>query len=171
MLDKIDIRDILKDHFGTLVSYSDSKPRPVDYVLFYILPLVSAVVAAVRDFRLTDDAVAVLINALAILAGLLFNLLVLVHGLTSVKAPTGATDKRIMLSGTYANIAYAIVVALIALVPLVLIANGVPWIRRWGSWSAVFLVIHFSLTLLMILKRLHAIMTHELRAPPATKRD
>ncbi len=165
MFGKVDIRDILRDHFRTLVSYDSKRPHVGDYILFYVVPLAAVAVAVWRHFVLSEGAVGVLMGAVAILAGLLFNLLVLIHGFSRTTGPTTPEDGKQLLSETYANIAYATLVALLSLVPLSYLANGHgPWTRIANGLS-LYLLLHLGLTLLLILKRIHALISHELKAP------
>ncbi len=169
MLRKIDLRDVVRDHFRTLVRYPDTRTSPADIVLFVLLPLALAAGAAALHILLSPVAVDVLTNAMAILAGLLFNLLVLIHSLArGYQGPTGTADAQNLLQQVYANIAYSILLALLALVPLVFVASA-PDARRLAivaSSVALFLVIHFTLTLLMVLKRVHALLSFDFRSHP-----
>jgi len=163
VLSKVDIRDVLRDHFQTLVSYATGKRSWGDLLLFFGIPLILTVAAVVRHITLSQEAISLLINALAIFAGLLFNLLVLVHGLSRTRGPTGEGDTRLLLMSVYANIAYSILLSLFTLVPLIVAANTRCLTRDIACWIAVLLITHFGLTLLMILKRIHALVTHEMR--------
>jgi hypothetical protein len=164
LLDKIDVRDIVHDHLRTLVSYDTRRVALGDYLLFYALPLIAAAVCYTAGIGLSTAAVGVLIDAVAILAGLLFNLLVLVHGFSRTATPTTEEDKRQLLSETYSNIAYAILVALLALVPLALLANTSGCTTLLLGSIAVFLLVHFGLTLLLVLKRIHTLVSFGLRS-------
>jgi hypothetical protein len=163
VLDKIDIRDLLRDHYRTLVVYPSDKRSLGDYILFLGAPAAIVAVLSWQHVTLSDNAISLLINALAIFAGLLFNLLVLVHGLARSRGPTGEGDTRLLLTSVYANIAYSILLSLLTLVPLVIAANATCRSREIAAAFAIFLVSHFTLTLLMVLKRIHALVTHEMR--------
>lgn len=75
MLEKVDIRDVVRDHFRTLVSYNTQRPSVLDYLLFYGIPGGISAIAIWSCIQLSDNAINLLINALAILKGFLFNLL------------------------------------------------------------------------------------------------
>lgn len=169
MLAKIDVRDIVHDHFATLVDYSSGRRSGSDYVLFLVLP--AAVTALLLYLRicLSEAAVNVLITALSIFAGLLFNLLVLIDGLADRKSPpTTAEDARQMLKSVYANIAYCVLISLVTLVPLCISAlTNNPIANLVTSGLVYFLLGHFLLTLLMVLKRIHALLSHEFNRPRA----
>lgn len=167
MLDKVDIRDILKDHFSTMVSYGTGKRSIGDYALFFVLPAILTGFVVWFSIVLSDTAVNVLITALSILAGLLFNVLVLIHTLAErFVAPTGKQDGQQFLREIYSNIAYAILISLLCLPPLVLLVifqNSI--IRGIANATATYLVLHLGLTLVMILKRLHALLSYDLGRP------
>ncbi len=169
MLGKIDPRDIVRDHFRTLVRYRENRISLADLVLFLLAPLALSVAAAALHIVLSPVAVDVLTNAMAILAGLLLNLLVLIHTLArGYQGPTGAADARDLLQQVYANIAYSILLSLLALVPLVFVASAPDssFVASAASALAMFFVIHFTLTLLMVLKRVHALLAFDFRAQP-----
>jgi hypothetical protein len=167
MFGKIDVRDILRDHFRTMVDYSTGRSSVADISLFLLLPVATAIGLDQAGVLIDGRAVSVLITAVSILGGLLFNVLVLIHTVAArFVAPTGQRDGNRFLSEIYSNIAYAILLCLVTLVPLALLAMAsTPWLLRALSVAAVFLLVHLLLTLLMILKRLHALLRLEIGRP------
>jgi hypothetical protein len=167
VLDKIDIRDILKDHFSTMISYGTGKRSLADYILFFLAPAALTGFIVWSCVILSDTAVNVLITAVSILAGLLFNVLVLIHTLADRFAPpTGKEDGRRFLREIYSNIAYAILICLLSLLPLVvLVVFQQATVRELANAVAIFLMLHLMLTLVMILKRLHALLSYDLGRP------
>lgn len=173
MFSKIDVRGIIQDHYRTLVDnreVAEGGPRRAskgDYFLFLGVPVLAALLLHYLKVGLSDEAVNVLITALSIFAGLLFNLLVLIAGLADRSdMPRGPADPRPLLREVYANIAYALLVSLVALIPLcvyAMVAEGTA--RIVATIFAYSFIGHFLLTLLMILKRMHALLTDELRRP------
>ncbi len=165
MLSKIDIRDIVRDHLATLVDYRTQKASRPDYVLFFFVPAVAAATLMYLKVRLTDAAVNVLITALSIFAGLLFNLLVLIASLVDKRsAPTGASDARQVMRSIYANIAYSLLVSLLTLLPLGVFATLKDGLTKNSAMAlSYYLIGHFALTLLMVLKRMHVLLSFEFR--------
>jgi hypothetical protein len=169
---KINVTAIIRDHYATLVEsggQAGESPRAsaADYGLFLGLPVIGTGLLIFFCVRLSDTAVIAMITALSIFGGLLFNLLVLIAGLADRKEPaTGAADPRPLLREVYANIAYALLVSLVTLIPLCVyaIVSG-PTARLVATALAYALIGHFLLTLLMILKRMHALLTDALRRP------
>ncbi len=167
MFSKIDIRDIVRDHFATLVDYETGRRSFSDHILFVVIPLIASGVLLLLRIQLSEPAVTVLITALSIFAGLLFNLLVLIDSLADRKAaPTGDSDARLMMKSIYANLSYAVLISLLTLVPLCLFAlTQNCTVRVVTSGFSYFLISHFLLTLLMVLKRIHALLAHEFSRP------
>jgi hypothetical protein len=161
---KIDVSDIIRDHFSTLRSDRRSGVSLVDLLLFVGLPALVAGLMSWLGVTLDAGAVSVLITALAIFTGLLFNLLLLAHGLirrAADQSNAAAADKQ-LLKEIYVNISYSILVALSALVGLlikIVILNH--WVVIVLSLVTYFLVGNFLLTLLMVLKRIHVLLRRE----------
>ena len=162
---KIDIRDILANHFNTLVDDRTERRSIPDIGFFYGLPLLLVAAFVYFGVRLSDDAIPVLTNALAILAGLLFNLLVLLHGFSWPKDFDSVQKRaRRLIEQVYSNVAYSIIVALTALVPLTVAANYPVATRgrMLAGTLAIWLVVHFALTMIMVLKRMHVMLQGEI---------
>lgn len=163
MSSKIDVRDLVRDHMATLVDRRTGKSSKLDLAVFFVLPLAVASVLALRDWTLSHEASSILITALSIFAGLLFNLLVLVHGLIRREDPLRQADERVLVKQIYANISYATLVSLSALLPLVgqALWDSGGWPGRVLSFIGYFLIGNFLLTLYMILKRVHTLLGNE----------
>ena len=161
LLNKIDVRDVFVAHLKTLVDHSSGTRSWGDYLLFYGFPLCFGAGLYVLEVSLSDSSLRIATTALAILAGLLFNLLVLLHGLSwpKEKHPLRRTALELEKQ-VYANIAYAIVSSLIALVALIVAANfdTSNRVRLIAGAIAACLVVHFGLTMVMVLKRIFAIL-------------
>lgn len=161
LLDKINIVDIVAEHVATLRDVSTGRRNLYDYALFYAIPIAPVLGMTIYSVRLTDSTIAVLATALSILAGLLFNLLVLLHTLpiTERGAQFDGLVKR-LLRELHANIAYSIVVSLITLLPLVIASYYGPddWRRTLMGLVAIYLSVHFSFTMGMVLKRMDTML-------------
>lgn len=161
-INKINVKAIVLGHLETLRD-AETGSRTGDVVLFYVFPLLAALVCAVIDLKLNSDAIDVLTNALAIMAGLLFNLLVVLQSLTASWSRPRNERIRLFTKEIYNNIAYAIVASLSAIVPLAIAAASSQTGTPFKVWSAVSiaLVVHFGLTIFMVLKRMHAMLSTE----------
>lgn len=167
MFAKIDVRLILKDHLDTLLNTAGTRRSTGDLVLFFGIPLTLAVVLILLGVRLGDSVASLLINALAIFAALLLNLLLLVHGLIHRYQDENLyKDARRVLRELYANVSFGVLVCILGIIPLV--AYGFSedtTVRAIVSGVEFFLVSNFLLTLLMILKRVHVLLSHAFKYP------
>lgn len=168
MFTKIDVTGIVQAHADTLTDERTRARAPEDIVLFVGVPAITASALVVFGARLTPDGVNVLITALSVFAGLLFNLLVLAHALRA--GGTARTEReRRFLRAINVNLEYAILVSLVTIAVCLLtvfapaqtvrvIAGDAAAVRQvvgWVSGLIAFCTIHFLLTLLMVLKRMH----------------
>jgi type IV secretory pathway VirB2 component (pilin) len=137
-----------------------------DILLFYSLPLAVAVPALVLSWSIS--AIDEMITALALMTGLLFNLLVLLFGNVSRAQEAGGRlgEHRLeLIRQLQANVTYALLVALIATIALGLAALageakvGFPW-----AACLIYLLVHFVLLLAMVLRRIRVVFLHELRS-------
>ena len=76
--EKIDVRQIIADHAGTLRDYGTGKRSVSDWILFFAFPIVVAGIARWKGLQLRAIAVTGLLTAFAIFTGLLLNLIMTV---------------------------------------------------------------------------------------------
>lgn len=173
LITKINLSTILKAHLSTLVDSStkERKGSLGDKVLFFLAPAVVSALASLLFIPSDKNIIGILITSLSIFAGLLFNLLVLVMQI--IEKRKGKTDFIRIQKDTYANIAYAILVSITAsailLIPYFIestnarvTANGDVFITFYARvfWAVIyFLLLNFGLTMAMVLKRMHVILT------------
>lgn len=185
MTSKIDVRQIVLDHFRTLRRHGKKRAAPGDVTLFYILPLV-VVLALVLGLglRVSESLANALFTGVAIFAGLLFNVQLLVYDnirhirFTEDELPAVTDLRRKRFKELYSNVSYAILVCLLIMV-LVLLFNFTfegGWLKgvrhRLEGWldpitvGVQFLVLavaaHFVLTMFMVLKRVHLLLSKEM---------
>ncbi len=169
VLTKIDVRAILKGHIASLRDYGTGKRSKGDALLFVGVPSILAGVAAWRGLHLHLVAINGLLTAYSIFVGLLFNLVLLV--ITFLERTQGSpTDSALharkqLLREITANVSFSILGALvmvaIAIVALILAKDD-----KDSTGTAVTVVLvagsaNFLLNLLMILKRMYALVTNE----------
>lgn len=161
---KADIGAIFSDHFRTLRSNQSGNLLWYDLVLFYGIPIVPALYALKYDWKVT--AVDNILASLALMAGLLFNLLILIFDTAvRIKDSTGdfARHRRKLVRELQSNVTYALLVAIVSSTLLGgislagLMKAGLPW-----SPMVLAILAHFVLTLLLILKRVRRLFLHEL---------
>lgn len=157
MLTRIDLSQILSDHIETLKYADDNKYSIPDLILFYFVPIVLAVTGYCKNIELTNAQINILITVFAIFTGLLLNLLLLVYDIVSKNNTTITKTK--FLHEIYSNISYTILLSIITIIVL-LAMSFVSQITILSS-LVIALVIHFLLTILMILKRVHILLAKE----------
>ncbi|MER7174173.1 hypothetical protein [Streptomyces mesophilus] len=162
----IDLVPIVKDHFNTLRSHSTNRVLWGEVAFFYGLPMVVGVGGAILGWRV--GGVGNILAAFAILAGLLFNLLVLLFDVAAKAAQgaggVGLQNVRLKLAKhLQANVTYALLVALVSASILgVASGMGLERINRWASGVLLVLLAHFTLTLLMIMRRIRSAFLNSL---------
>jgi hypothetical protein len=168
-LDKIDVRSIVTGHLATLRDYGTQKRSLIDLFLFFAVPVLTAGASVCLGVRVRATAVNALLTAFSIFVGLLFNLLVMV--LTFLQSTQGSLDDRFvqvrkqLLLEITTNLSFAILVA------LMLVAIAIISLMRTGKddepihLSEEFILItgsaNFVLTLLMVLRRMYALLLNE----------
>jgi hypothetical protein len=170
MIGKIDVRQIVIDHFATLVDEDTKRQSGLDFTLFFILPLCVASVLIFFNLILGKSIGNVLITALAVFAGLLFNLLLLIFDIANKPRPESERLNELkirFLKEIYSNIAYAILIALLTIVILLLHFLFLSLNTRAGLVFSAFIIYglcgNFVLTLFMVLKRIHILLATEFK--------
>jgi hypothetical protein len=170
MIGKIDVRQIVADHFATLVDENTKQRSGLDFNLFVTVPILVASALLFFDLILGKSISNVLITALAVFAGLLFNLLLLIFDIANKPRPEGERLNALklrFLKEIYSNIAYAILIALLTIVILLIHFLFLSLNNRAGQVFAAFTVyilsVNFVLTLFMVLKRIHILLATEFK--------
>lgn len=182
MSSKINIWSIVIGHIKTLRDSSSEKVSFIDYVTFYGVPIVIAVMFSMLGIKVTADANSLLVNFGAIFTALLLSVLVLVYDqgekLRGVKFEPAQSHnielKKNLLEQLYFNICYAIVIA-VALVFFCLLYTFLPdkglaiSISKYSfkfdvklflaSPLILIVVLNLLLTILMVVKRMHTLLT------------
>lgn len=165
---KLNVWSIVVEHWDTLRSHDSGARSRGDLVAFAALPVVVGVGLGLCDIRLESGAAEVFIAAFSIFAGLLLNLLLLTHTvLIRHDADRDRPKRREFLRQVYRNVSYSVLTCLVALVALVVLVLFDPYGRpALVLSSATFAIaLHFLLTLLMVLKRVHAMLAAEFDGP------
>lgn len=155
---KSNVIPILKDHFATFRNERTGGASASDYVFYLAVPAVLAVISYWQAWRV--QGLTNLLTAVSILAGLLFNLLVLLFDTVSKLTDDdteSAEHERRLAREIEANVTYTLLVALAlacALGAIAFAANDA--IPRSLSAILVFALAHFALTLGMVVKRIRA---------------
>ena len=166
MLDKINVAGIVAAHVGTLRNYRTSKVQPSDVFAFLLAPALVSLILLIADVDIPRESIDTLITAMSVFGALLFNLLILIYDLSvreSEKPPAGTRLRTAFLKEVHANIAFAVLVSLLTIIVLVLpILSKARWLLTVTSFIASYFLIVFAITMLMVLKRVHVLLSKEL---------
>jgi hypothetical protein len=168
---------IIRDHLSTLRGDGTARAAQREKFWFFVAPLVPclALFYTKTDWsKLIDAAIA----ALAILAGLLFNLLILLFSqranrsyervdATDLSQVNRARDEVDALRESYHNTSFSIIVSLGAILLFVLAKLDLGLVSGLFLAGAVWCCLIFILTLMMILNRVQTLFAIEAgNAPP-----
>jgi hypothetical protein len=164
---KINCLKIIRDHTLTLRKYGQKTISPLDFVIFYILPAIISIIIVIFFHQISKNVISLLITALSIFAALLFNLLLLIHD-SITKPYTGnikPEDRKTYLKEIFSSISFSILVSVMAIILLLVHSQFLKGIidQSISTFFIYYLVIVFIFTLLMILKRIHILLSDELK--------
>lgn len=189
MFEIINVKAILIKHLESL--RKDTKLRWA-LLVFVIIPAIAPVLLLLYNKPLTAVATGILLTAFVLFAGLMLNMVILLFNIVSqatkeLDLENPESEPRILLERLYANTLYSVLVGILVLVVLVFvnilelwhapawmeISNSIwflpnpiiisnPWLL-FPSVFVYFMTIHFLMNLLMIVKRLFALLSVQLR--------
>lgn len=165
MSNKVNISDIIRDHLRTLRNESANRVSAIDYVTFFGLPVFFAILSWAYGFKISGESIPTLITALSIFAGLLINVLVLIYTvsqnvetLTSKRGKEDVENEKKFLREIFANISYSVLICLVSVVLLLILIWLPSNLSVTFSATIVALTLHFVLTLMMAVKRIHILL-------------
>lgn len=172
MSGKANILRIFIDHSKTLRATNGTNPSAMDWCFFYVIPLIVAALIAIKLPPPNENFFEAILTASSIFSGLLLNLLILLYDLTKKNKEelkeTPGNDflclKRDLLRALTANISYAICIAIALIVFTVFVmfaGKSYPCMKLWLCPFVYFLSIHFILTIMIVLKRVYALLSTE----------
>ncbi|MCP2002929.1 UNVERIFIED_ORG: hypothetical protein J2Y78_001469 [Buttiauxella agrestis ATCC 33320] len=191
MSSKINICDVLVGHFRTLKDADTKKISKWDIFTFIFLPFAIAIVFSLLSGNITKDLVSLLVNFSAILTALLLSVLVLVYDQEAKIRLNKDTDvfyasKKSLLTELYYNICYSVLcgvflVVLCFIASLFSVGSDGYFIGQTHSYFVekmnvklsfnffsyilcpmiIFVCVHLILNIIMIVKRMHALLTLE----------
>src|SRR5258706_7278329 len=181
IFEKIDIREIITDHFKTLLDENTGKGSVSDVLLFVLMPLIGSLLLVYFNFLLGENMINIIIASLSIFVGLLLNLLMLMIGMLdkcketikSIKAAkqgdpffsydlTLVEKREKLLKYTYQNISFAILISLLTIPVMILALLNNDLIKIASNFTGDVFLFIFLLTLLMILRRVHVLLRTEI---------
>lgn len=174
---KINVLPILIDHCKTLRDVRTGSISWTDLIVFYVLPFAAAFTVWVFEFEVTAEAYNVSITFFGIFIALLLNIQVAIFSIFQRKwnAPIDMraaavqektlNSRRELLTELNVNISYLILICCFAvLAALVLLVQK--WLTGVAPALMLFFYIHFILTLVMVVRRAHALFHKEYRDSP-----
>jgi hypothetical protein len=160
MFNKINVIEIVEKHLSTLINQKTKKIHVPDVVLFILLPLFLSLVLIYFHNLLNKDIANVLVTSFSIFAGLLLNLLLIVFDLVD-KQGDNKDNIRNALKELYFNISFCILISILSI--FLLLALFININSAWYLNSLSFLVYYFffvfMFTFLMVLKRIHKMLS------------
>lgn len=171
---KISVIPIIKDHFRSLSSFSNKLDALVDCSTFFIAPAFLGFVAYHVELRLDRESYNASITFFGIFIALLLNIQVAIFSIYQRKweksdddilnsvQNDGLETRRQLLEELNSNTSYEILVCCLALV-MAIVSYITKTTSLWISSISISVYSHFLLTLLMIVKRSHALFQREYR--------
>ena len=171
---KINVTSIIVDHFQTLRDAQRNKLSAADIFLFYFIPIIAGALGLFAEFTIRADAYNASITFFGIFIALLLNIQVGMFAIFQRKWEISSdirvaaiqqevlVERKTLLTELNANISYLILVSCVSLV-----ASFLFYLEKW-EWGfapslTLALYLHFLLTLLMVVKRAHALFHKEYR--------
>lgn len=160
VLEKINIKLIVKNHLDTLVNDNSKKAEFSDWLTFLIIPLIVAGALIYLNIDLSERAINIVITTLSILVGLMFNVIVILFDI--LKRNNTEKIKNELLKQLLTNISYSIFLSLFIIFLTVMTFLKIDLWVTICTFLVYFFLSHFSLTVLMILKRVYALFLNEM---------
>ncbi|WP_422354945.1 hypothetical protein [Roseivirga pacifica] len=165
---KINVLNIVKEHFNTIKHATSGKTSRSDRWVFYYTPILISILPVLMDIRLQKDTINLLITVQSIFIGLLLNLLVLLYALIQRKPEK--PERKQLLREVFHNISFSILLAIVSILGLLFSLFKAPLIF-WKAFDLdlfidflnYILLTEFVIILLMILKRINVLLTKEFK--------
>lgn len=178
MSSKVNVTDILLGHIATL-SDPAGKRSLGDCITFFLVPILVAGLGLLAGYNLNKDVSSMLVNFGAIFTALLLSVLVLVYDQESKLEVNKKTDplydsKKLLLGQLYYNICFSILssIVLVALCFVHSVILNLTYVvefkdiyfkfsfaRYVVTPLVIFVTANLLLTIVMIVKRMHAMLT------------
>ncbi|MFF4336240.1 hypothetical protein [[Kitasatospora] papulosa] len=167
----LNLKPVFVDHFQTLRTGDEGQESvsKSDVLTLYALPALLPATVALTQWRI--GGIGDLLTALSLMSGLLFNLLVLSFDVAlraaaqvrSSQVESMDTSVKIrLIRQLQANATYGLVIALTATVVLAVGASlDLKVFNPWVTGVLTYLLAHFILVLMVILKRIRSIFRNE----------
>lgn len=164
MSKKINVSSIIKGHIKTL-SNSKNTVLKKDIMFFYVFPLVLGISSLLLPPP-TEGAISLFVNFGSILTALLLSVLVLIYDrqnrLNKTADESFSKAKNTLIEELFFNISYSIVISLSLVVACFLYSLlTFPCLQKFLFFPLIIIFsLNLFLTILMIVKRLHELLTN-----------
>jgi hypothetical protein len=158
---KVNVLKIILAHGNTLVDARTKRPGWDDWVTFVIVPTAFALMANRCGLSLGTNALTIIITALSIFVGLLFNMVVLVFDI--LKRDSTNKLKNNLLKQLLANISFTILLSIVIIALSLISRVKEPTIKMLADFIIYFSLSFFFVTLVMILKRMYGLYDNEMK--------
>jgi hypothetical protein len=164
MITKINVVPILKGHFRTLLDRSGKHVLWQDVVGFYVIPAVVAILLVLKQVEFQDKYINIGIVAHTVFIPLLVNVLFLIFNIVDRGNVHAQPKRKRLLEQLYDNVCYLILISVASLAALAI--YSVKCLPSWFIWAdrgiLYCLSLHAFLTSLMVVKRIHILLSKEL---------
>lgn len=181
MSSKINVIDIIKGHVSALKNSGSNELSKLDLFTFFGVPVIFALIGMTFGYNLSSDVIDIFVNFGSIFTALLLSVLVLIYDQenklddkkSSSKNVPFYDEKKIILNDLYFSICYC-VVASMALVFVSTLDSIFVYCHEINvndfsleidlnsylfTPICIFLAVNIILTILMIVKRMHMLLT------------
>ncbi len=164
MITKINVLPIISGHFQTLKDRDGKHYIWQDVAGFYVLPALLATYLTFKQVVFIDKYVDIGIISHSIFIPLLVNVLFLIFNIVDRGNVQKLPKRKRLLEQLYNNVAYLILASVFSLVALVVYSvKSIPlWLTCADHWLLYALSIHVFLTALMVIKRIHVLLSKEI---------
>ena len=169
LLEKVDVRDLIRDHVATLWNYRTNRRSRSDLLLFFGIPLLIASLLCWKGVSIHESVVNALLTAFSIFVGLLLNLLLMV--LTFLQSTVGSAGdpflqiRKQLIREVAANLSFSVLTAVglvaVSIVGMIRLRTDLDPIGPVETFLLITGSINFVLSLLMILRRIYALLMNE----------
>lgn len=160
MFNKINVSQICSNHFASLVNDNTKKAATDDYATFLVVPAIVATVLIYFQITLGKEVISLIVAALSIFVGLLFNVIVLIFDI--INRNPKKKIKNEFLRQILANISFTILLSVVTIVICFVALADHRYIINVSNWIVYFLLVLFLTTILMILKRMYVLFANEI---------
>jgi Na+-translocating ferredoxin:NAD+ oxidoreductase RnfA subunit len=147
---KLDISDIVRHHFKTIVNDNTRKPDGRDYFFFLILPLLIAIGLPLLGVYISSNLIESIIGGLSIYVGLSLNLVVLLFEIAQKKETS--EFKKTFAKDLIANVSFSIILSLVTIISVVLTLIECPICNQNCTYKPILHgIAYFFLTEMFVL--------------------